>query len=97
MNNFDKLKNRLAGTALSRFGEPVHLNGIEFNAIYEEQEIEQETGFTYIKTLSFLREDIINIVQVNDKIIYQNEEYIVDRVLNKDNYYPLVLLEIKRA
>jgi hypothetical protein len=97
MNNFINLKNRFAEAALSRFGESVRVNGIEYTAIYEEQEIENETGYSMVKTLMFKKSDLQDFIKRGDPIEFQYTDYVVDRISVEEINNPLVMVEIKRA
>jgi hypothetical protein len=81
---------------LSVFGEEVFIKGIKYNAIYEEEEVEFETGFSLVKTLLFRKTDSEYFI-VGDKVVYNSVLFEIARITQDYKNESMILVEIKRA
>lgn len=96
MTNIHSVKERLAQRVITRLGESVWLNGVELQAVIQDDEYEDEIGYRRELTASFERQYEKTVLQ-NDTLIYKNHVYKINRMQTQNDLDNLFIVELKRA
>ena len=89
------MKKRLARRVVSRLGVSVWVNGIELQAVIEDEEVDEETGYMRAMTASFEKEHEPFILKY-DSMLIGDEEFKINRKQQQNSIDNLFTVELKR-
>jgi hypothetical protein len=94
MPKISAVRDRLKRLTLATFSQPVFIRGIEYSAIFRDEEYTDEVGTRRILTLS-VDSEVANSIEKDDPVFFEGASYKIDHIPTTTD--PLVEMDLKNA